>query len=137
MEKINEPFLQELIACQDDTRSALSALSNKMHTFSFGQKAALLLVVCLFMSGSLYAQGETIAKLDAVKTWVNGIINIIFIIAILYAAIMCVLKFVRQEQGAWGYAFGVLIAFILWGGFTTYKNDIFALMGGGNLMIVE
>jgi hypothetical protein len=137
MEKTNESLLRELIACQAGTQSSLKALFSRVHAFSVGQKAALLLAGCLFLSSSLYAQGETIAKLDAVKTWVNGIINIIFIIAILYAAIMCVLKFVRQEQGAWGYAFGVLIAFILWGGFTTYKNDIFALMGGGNLMVVE
>lgn len=137
MEKTNKPLLRELIACQADMRSTLKAGCQRVHAFSVGQKAALLLAGCLFLSGSLYAQGETIAKLDAVKTWVNGIINIIFIIAILYAAIMCVLKFVRQEQGAWGYAFGVMVAFILWGGFTTYKDDIFALMGGGNIIVVE
>lgn len=137
MEKMNECLLRELIACQADMGSKQRALCKRVHAFSVGQKALLLLALCLLISGSLYAQGETIAKLDAIKTWVNGIINIIFIIAILYAAIMCVLKFVRQEQGAWGYAFGVMIAFILWGGFTTYKDDIFALMGGGNMIVVE
>lgn len=137
MKKINDFLIREWIACQADMGSKQMKLPGRVHAFSMGQKAVLLLAVCLFLSGSVYAQGETIAKLDAVKTWVNGIINIIFIIAILYASIMCVLKFVRQEQGAWGYAFGVLIAFILWGGFTTYKNDIFSMMGGSNLMVVE
>lgn len=137
MEKLNEFLLREMIACRLDMGSKQKAFIKRVDAVSFGQKAVLLLAACLFISGSLYAQGETIAKLEAVKTWVNGIVNIIFIIAILYAAIMCVLKFIRQEQGAWGYAFGVLIAFILWGGFTTYKNDIFALMGGGNLIVVE
>ena len=137
MKNIHDHLLREWIACQGDRRLKQPTFLKKSPAFSVGQKTVLLLALCLFISGSLYAQGETIAKLDAVKTWVNGIINIIFIIAILYASIMCVLKFVRQEQGAWGYAFGVLIVFILWGGFTTYKNDIFALMGGSNLMVVE
>lgn len=137
MEQPKQFLLRELIACRLDMGSQQKAFTKRMHALSFGRKALLLLTACLFVSGSLYAQGETITKLDAVKTWINGIVNVIFIIAILYAAIMCVLKFVRQEQGAWGYAFGVMIAFILWGGFTTYKNDIFAMMGGGNLMVVE
>ena len=137
MKKMNDFLGREMIVCLIDLQIKQKALLQRVQELSFGQKTLFVLAFCLLAYGSAVAQGETIAKLDAVKTWVNGIINIIFIIAILYAAIMCVLKFVRQEQGAWGYAFGVLIAFILWGGFTTYKNDIFAMMGGGNLMVVE
>ena len=137
MEKVNSFLNVEPAAFGADMQSPKKALLKWIPSLSVWQKSLLMLAFCMLISSSLMAQGETIAKLDAVKTWVNGIINIIFIIAILYASIMCVLKFVRQEQGAWGYAFGVMVAFILWGGFTTYKNDIFSLMGGSNLMVVE
>lgn len=137
MKKMNEFLNHELIACQLETIKQQKALTRKMNAITFWQKSILAVAFGLFISSDAWAQADTISKLEAVKVWVNGIINIIFIIAILYASIMCVLKFVRQEQGAWGYAFGVMIAFILWGGFTTYKNDLFALMGGSNLMVVD
>ena len=137
MEKLNQFLIRELIACQLNTQSQQKVFLKKMNALHLWQKSLFPLWFLLLLSGSLLAQGETIVKLEAVKIWVNGIINIIFIIAILYASIMCVLKFVRQEQGAWGYALGVLVAFILWGGFTTYKDDIFSLMGGSNNMVVE
>ncbi len=137
MENINEILTRELTACRLDMWSQQQSFFKKVDAIPLWQKGLFLTALCMLVCSSAMAQTETITRLTQVKVWVNSIVNIIFIIAILYASIMCVLKFVRQEQGAWGYAFGVLIAFILWGGFTTYKNDIFNLMGGSNLMVVE
>ena len=136
METMHELLHREIRAFRRSS-SPRKVLLQGVPRLPLWQKALLLLAFCMLINTALYAQGETIARLTAVKTWVNGVVNIIFIIAILYASIMCVLKFVKQEQGAWGYLFGVLIAFILWGGFTTYKNDIFAMMGGSNTIVVE
>ena len=137
MENINEFLTRELAACRLDMWSQQQSFIKRVNAVPLWQKGLLATALCLLFCNSAMAQTETITRLTQVKVWVNNIINIIFIIAILYASIMCVLKFVREEQGAWGYAFGVLIAFILWGGFTTYKDDIFSLMGGSNLMVVE
>lgn len=96
--------------------------------------AAILLLLAFSLEAS--AQG-TISALEGVKTWVNNIVNVVFIMVIIYAALMAIIKFVRSDQGAWGYAFTVLIALLFWGGFNTYKEDIFTLMGGANAISVE
>lgn len=107
-------------------------------TLANWDRYALVVVFLLVLTADdASAQNNTVSSLEAVKTWVNSIINLVFIMAILYAAIMAIIKFVRSDQGAWGYAFTVLVALIFWGGFNTYKEDIFALMGGQNELTIE
>ena len=97
-------------------------------------KPLFLLVAMLAAFNTAHAQGGTLGGLSTMSDTIVDIVNIIFIVVIVLGLIRVIIKVVKSEPNWGGSVVGLLIALILWGGFNTYKDDIFSWFGGGQVL---
>ena len=96
-------------------------------------KKLTLLFSLITIRNLAFAQG-TIVGATQLQNTIIEIVNIIFVIVIVLGLIRVIAKVVKGEPDWGGAVLGLVVALILWGGFNTYKNDIFAFFGGQQIL---
>ena len=92
------------------------------------------LIIMLMLFNQLAMAQGTVGGITQMQSTIVQIVNIVFIIVIVLGLIRVIIKVVKSEPDWAGSVVGLLIALVLWGGFNTYKNEIFAWFGGGQIL---
>ncbi len=93
----------------------------------------LMCILTILVSTGSYAQeggGGIVSGASQIGNTIIQVINIAFPVAC-GLALIAVVWYVFTKNPEWkGYAVGLIIGLILWGGYTTYKDEIFSYFGG-------
>lgn len=108
--------------------------SGKIETLSRVGLTLVLIMTC--MSPGAYAQG-IVAGAGRISETIIQLINIAFPVAC-GLALIAVIWFVFTKNPQWkDYTIGLFIGLLLWGAYTTYKDEIFSYFGGTDQFTVQ
>lgn len=95
-----------------------------------------IVVLITLASSGAYAQG-IVAGASRISETIIQLINIAFPVAC-GLALIAVIWFVFTKNPQWkDYTIGLFIGLLLWGAYTTYKDEIFSYFGGTDQFTVQ
>lgn len=96
---------------------------------AFSRPLLALCLIMIFLSPGAHAQG-IVAGASQISNTIIQLINIAFPVAC-GLALIAVIWFVFTKNPQWkDYTIGLFIGLLLWGAYTTYKDEIFSYFGG-------
>lgn len=107
-------------------------INNFIATARKPMQVVLILIVCLLPT-LLSAQSGVEGTLTTIKDWVVAIVNIVFVIAIVVGIIRTIIAFISGNSNAVRYLVYLIIAVLVWFGFSVLIDDFSGLGGIGNI----
>lgn len=113
----------------------LISISPKRNIHAISRSLFALGLIMTMMSTGAHAQG-IVAGAGRISNTIIQLINIAFPVAC-GLALIAVIWFVFTKNPQWkDYTIGLFIGLLLWGAYTTYKNEIFSYFGGADQFMI-
>ncbi|MDF9801320.1 hypothetical protein OKW21_006629 [Catalinimonas alkaloidigena] len=117
-------------------KKLLISISEKKKIKSFSRALLAFSFLMLTLSTAAHAQG-IVAGANRISQTIIQLINIAFPVAC-GLALIAVIWFVFTKNPQWkDYTIGLFIGLLLWGAYTTYKDEIFSYFGGTDQFSVQ
>lgn len=84
----------------------------------------LLGLAILVLTNPALAQGQTVAKLNTIKSTISLIVNVLFGIGMIYGLLKTVFAFIGQKEGGMMNLVWLSVAAIVWVGFNLFMRDV-------------
>lgn len=84
----------------------------------------LIGMAILLLSDPIYAQTATSSKLTTVKTVITNIVNVVFLIGMIYGLIKTVLALIGQKEGGLTNLMWLVAAAVVWVCFNLFMTDV-------------